>query len=338
MRSFLLSIFAFLSLSATAQSDYAIVLHGGAGNGLQPKNIDDKRQQAYHKLLKKALQQGSQVLDSRGTAQQAVVASLQVLENAPTFNAGRGSVLTWQGQVSMDASLMDGHTGEAGAVAGVRQVKNPILAAQSVLQKSRHVLLSGTGADRFAREQNLEFRDSSYFIMPRRQKQLKRYRQRFGALPPTSNPASTAPPASQVVDKWGTVGCAALDRQGHVAAGTSTGGMMGKKHGRIGDSPIIGAGTYAHDSSIAVSCTGHGEYFIRQAVAHDLHARITYRSQAAKEAARDIIHQVLASRQASGGLIGITPGGEIIMEFNTEGMLRGYQRQGEAPVTAIFGE
>lgn len=316
-------------LAVGQKNTYTIVLHGGAGNGLTTNNLSAVEINQYRETMARALRQGAVVLDTGGVAADAVVACLTVLENSPLFNAGRGSVLTWEGRVSMDASLMVGSDLSAGAVAGVHQVKNPIRAAQAVRKYSRHVLLSGAGADLFAREQDLALVDSSYLVLPRRLKQLARYKKRFGALgKAVENPAR----------KMGTVGCAVRDRQGHLAAGTSTGGMMGKRYGRIGDSPLIGAGTYAHDSTVAVSCTGHGEYFIRHAIAHSLHSRMYHQNETGTEAAHFLIHEVLRPGAGDGGLIGVSRSGEVIMEFNTKGMLRGYLREGAEPQTAIFGE
>lgn len=328
MKKILLLLVCLLAHLAEGQKDpYTLVLHGGAGNGLTPKNLGAEKRALYRKAMTRALEQGAAVLDTGGKAADAVVACLTVLENSPLFNAGRGSVLTWEGQASMDASLMVGRHQRAGAVAGLSRIKNPIRAAQAVRRHSRHVLLSGPGADRFAIEKGLTQVDSSYLVLPRRLKQLESYKKRYGAI--ESRPAVHP-------GKMGTVGCAVRDRQGRLAAGTSTGGMMGKRHGRIGDSPLIGAGTYAHDSTVAVSCTGHGEYFIRYAIAHNLHSRMRHLKETGAEAAQHLIHETLRPGAGDGGLIGVSHTGEIIMEFNTKGMLRGYLREGAPAQTAIF--
>lgn len=330
MKKILLLLVCLLAHLAEGQKDhYTLVLHGGAGNGLTPENLGAEKSTQYRNTMARALKQGAAVLDTGGKAADAVVACLTVLENSPLFNAGRGSVLTWEGRASMDASLMVGSDRSAGAVAGLSRAKNPIQAAQAVRLHSRHVLLSGPGADRFAKEKGLPLVDSSYLVLPRRLKQLESYKKRYGAVesPPASSPG-----------KMGTVGCAVRDRQGRLAAGTSTGGMMGKRHGRIGDSPLIGAGTYAHDSTVAVSCTGHGEYFIRYAIAHSLHSRMQHLKERGAEAAHHLIHKTLQPGAGDGGLIGVSHRGEVIMEFNTKGMLRGYLREGATPQTAIFGK
>ncbi len=330
MKKILLLLICLLAHLAEGQKDrYTLVLHGGAGNRLTPKKLSAEKRTQYHKAMTEALEQGAAVLDTGGKAADAVVACLSVLENSPLFNAGRGSVLTWNGKVSMDASLMIGRGQRAGAVAGLSCIKNPIQAARTVEQYSRHVLLSGAGADRFAIEKGLTRVDSNYLVLPQRLKQLKSYKKRYGAS--ESRPANSP-------GKMGTVGCAVRDRQGRLAAGTSTGGMMGKRHGRVGDSPLIGAGTYAHDSTVAVSCTGHGEYFIRYAIAHSLHSRMQHRGESGAAAAQHLLHETLQPGAGDGGLIGVSHTGEIIMEFNTKGMLRGYLREGAPAKTAIFKE
>ena len=324
MRTSLILLLVLLGWSLTAQ-DYALVIHGGAGNGIRRENMTAERQKAYQNKLTEALDSGYAVLESGGAATDAVMAAITAMENSPLFNAGRGSVLTWEGEVEMDASIMDGRNHNAGAVTGIQHVKNPILVANRVMLFSPHVFFSGHGAEVFAREQDLELRDSSYFITEKRRASLKRYKARQLKKQSQS-------------EEWkkGTVGCVALDKDGNLAAGTSTGGMTGKKHGRIGDSPVIGAGTYASNESCAISCTGHGEYFIRYGVARDIHARMVYQEQSLQAAADTVIHSVLAPMNADGGLIGISKDGEITMSFNTNGMFRGYRRKGENAVTRMF--
>ena len=326
MRSIFILLISLACVMLSAQAGYTIVVHGGAGNGLKPENVSPQRQEAYTQGVEKALQRGAAVLDSGADALTAVVEVLSVLENDSVFNAGRGAVLTYEGEVSLDASLMNGQNLEAGAVSGVQRVKNPIQAAYAVLQHSPHVLLSGSGADEFARLQQLELVSPSYFLTQKSQRALKRYKARFGLE--TSELNTNA--------KMGTVGCAILDKNGNLAAGTSTGGMTGKRYGRIGDSPIIGAGTYANNATCAISCTGHGEFFMRYSVAYDVHARMAYKKQSGSEAAQAIVHEILKPAGGNGGLIGLTQSGQIIMEFNTSGMIRGYLKEGQTPVTAIF--
>jgi beta-aspartyl-peptidase (threonine type) len=326
MKYFWLITFFIVANFSYCQNKYTIVAHGGAGNGLSRQSLTPQRQAAFNQGLSEALRAGASVLDTGGTALQAVMHVLVSLENDSNFNAGRGAVLTFKGQPSLDASIMDGQSLEAGAVSGVQKLKNPIAAALAVLENSPHVLLSGSGADAFGQALHLETVSPNYFITHSKKEALKRFKAKYGNL-------ETLPDQSF---KMGTVGCAVLDAQGNLAAGTSTGGMTGKRYGRIGDSPIIGAGTYANNASCAISCTGHGEFFMRYAVAYDMHSRMAYQQKTGREAAHQIIHEVLKPVGGQGGLIGISTKGEIIMEFNTAGMIRGYLKQGENPVTAIF--
>ncbi|MGM0613383.1 MAG: isoaspartyl peptidase/L-asparaginase family protein, partial [Bacteroidota bacterium] len=244
--------------------DYALVIHGGAGN-LKPEDIPEEMKSAYKASLNKALEAGEHVLKNDGTAMDAVIAAIVIMENDSLFNSAKGAVLTEDGEVELDASLMRGEDSNAGAVAGVKYVKNPILAAKEVMLNSKHVMLSGQGADHFAALKGLDTVPQEYFITSRRLRQHQK------AIK-------------------GTVGAAAFDKEGNLAAGTSTGGMSMKKWGRIGDSPVIGAGTYADNRTCAVSGTGHGEYFIRNAVAFDIHARMLYKNQSLKSAAKTVIH------------------------------------------------
>ena len=321
-----LIILMLFTAGTLVSQDYVIVIHGGAGDGITLDNIDESRQALYEAAMKEALIYGEQVLKDDGSAVDAVEAVLMRLEDSPLFNAGRGAVLTWEGNPELDASIMDGHTLAAGAVAGVSRIKNPISAARRVMDSSSHVMLSREGAEIFASSQKMDMVDPAYFKTEDRMKSLKRYKTRMGALP------------SETFDfsKYGTVGCVVKDSKGHLAAGTSTGGMTGKRYGRIGDSPIIGAGTYASDETCGISCTGHGEYFIRYAVAHDLHARVAYSEVSLQEAAETVIGAELLEAGGKGGIIGIDRNGNIVMEFNTKGMFRAYLKEGEAPVTLMF--
>ena len=308
MRTYLLLIPCILSLQLSAGQDdpgFAIAIHGGAGN-ISPEFISPDRAQALSAKLSDALDKGTSILDTGGTSLDAVVAVIRIMEDSPLFNAGKGAVFTHEGKNEMDASIMDGKTLNTGAVAGTGDIKNPITAARIVMEKSPHVLLSGAGASRFVASQGGEIVDSSYFYTERRWKQLQQQLKKAK------------------VEKYGTVGCVALDRHGNLAAGTSTGGMTNKRYGRIGDSPITGAGNYAHNNSCAVSATGHGEFFIRYTVAHDISAMMQYAGLSVQEAASTVIQEKLTEAGGKGGVICVDKQGNIAMEFNTSGMLRAW--------------
>ena len=293
---------------AQDKADWKLVIHGGAGV-IEKANMTPDKDREIRAALDKALAAGSQVLGRGGSALDAVEAAVKVLEDDPNFNAGRGSVLTFDGDIEMDASIMDGRTRAAGAVTGVTQTRNPISLARAVMEKSEHVFLSRDGADAFSKAQGLEQAPQDYFSTPRRQQQLEQFK--------TSKVS-----ALDIEYKFGTVGAVALDARGHVAAATSTGGMTGKRWGRIGDSPIIGAGTYADDRGCAVSGTGWGEYFIRIGVAHEICARMRMNGTAPQEAADAVMAEVKALG-GDGGVIVVTPKGDMVYSFNTIGMYRG---------------
>lgn len=295
------------------QSGPVIVIHGGAGN-ISREYIDKDREKIYIKALEQALDRGYAMLESGADAIEVVQETIKVLEDDSLFNAGKGSVLNAMGMVENDASIMDGSNLKAGAVASVSLVKNPIALARLVMDSTAHVMLSGQGASVFADRMHMERVDTSYYMIQKRRKQREEILKQN--------------------EKYGTVGCVVLDTKGNIAAGTSTGGMHKKKWGRIGDSPIIGAGTYADNAYAGVSCTGHGEFFIRNAVAYDLVARMKYGQQKADVAARDILHDVLDKQNAKGGLIAIDKWGNVIMDFNTKGMFRGYKKSDGK--TAVF--
>ena len=299
----------------TSKPAYAIVIHGGAGN-ITHKRVTPEKEKLYRVKLQEALDLGVKMLQADSPAISVVENVIRVLENSPLFNAGKGSVFTADGKNEMDASIMDGKTHNAGGVASVNGIKNPISAARLVMEKSAHVLLVKEGALQFARENGLEMVDSSYFFTKERWESLQRLRGK--------------------IEKHGTVGCAVLDKLGNLAAGTSTGGMTNKKYGRVGDSPIIGAGTYADNATCAVSCTGHGEYFMRYTVASDLAARMRYKKIPLKQAADEIINHELKDIKASGGLIAVDKNGNIAMTFNTSGMFRAYAKEGEKGKVLIF--
>jgi beta-aspartyl-peptidase (threonine type) len=290
-----------LASSRAQTREYALAVHGGAGN-LSATEHDPVRAPLLYIAMDSALLIGERILAEGGEAEKAVMAVVSYLENNPLFNAGKGATVTAEGAFELDAAIMLGKDLSAGAVAGVKTVKNPILAAAAVMTQSPHVMLSGREADRFAAEQGLEAVDNMYFATPRTLEWIEQFKKESG--------------------KNGTVGCVALDKHGNLAAGTSTGGMLRKRPGRIGDTPVIGAGTYADNGSCAVSCTGHGEYFIRHAVAFNLCARYKFLHESVAEAADHIIHQELNADEGNGGLIAIDKNGNIAMPFNSTGMIR----------------
>lgn len=280
---------------------YVIVIHGGAGS-ITREYMTPEKEKLYEQKLNEALDAGEAILKAGGSSLDAVDAAIRVMENAPQFNAGKGSVFTELGENEMDASIMDGKTGNAGAVAGVKHIKNPIAAARLVMDSSKHVLIVGDGAEKFWLSQGMELTDPSYFFTEDRWKSYMKRKEH------------------------GTVGAVALDKEGNLAAGTSTGGMTNKMTGRIGDSPIIGAGTYADNESCAVSSTGHGEYFIRNVIAYDISALVKYRGLKLQHACQYLMLEKLRKQGASGGVIAVDRDGNIAMEFNTSGMFRGYRK------------
>lgn len=307
------------------KADYAIVIHGGAGTILK-SNMTDEKEAAYRQAMNAALDAGETILKNGGSSMDAVIATIKLMEDSPLFNAGKGAVFTSAGVNELDASIMDGKTLNAGAVGGVQKVRNPITAARAVLENSEHVLLMGAGADEFAKTQNLELVENDYFYTEGRWNSLKRIREEDGD------------PMEELVDqKHGTVGCVALDKAGNIVAGTSTGGMTNKKFNRIGDSPIIGAGTYANNKTCGVSATGHGEFFIRYVVAYDIAAMMEYGGLSLEEAADKVVNEKLVEAGGSGGVVALDQYGNIAMPFNSEGMYRGYSKPGER-VVKIYKE
>jgi beta-aspartyl-peptidase (threonine type) len=325
------SIFAILfncARAAEAKSTQPIiVIHGGCGVDRNEVTKDDEPR--YHKALEAALQAGYAILNKGGSAVDAVEAAVKSMEDSREFNAGAGAVFDHDGHNTLDASIMDGKTHDVGSVAGVTIVKNPIEAALAVMRKSKHVMFIGEGANKFAREQKLEIVKPNYFYTDVRWHQLQQYLKREKA-------GKKAEDIKIKTDhRYGTVGAVALDSQGNLAAATSTGGLTGKRWGRVGDSPIIGAGTYADNDSCAVSCTGDGEWFIRFNVASDISARVKYKGTPLKEAANQIIHGVLGPGRGEGGTIALDKDGNFATPYNTEGMFRGYMYN-ETPHTFIF--
>jgi beta-aspartyl-peptidase (threonine type) len=295
------------------QTVYGLVIHGGAGTITREKMSPEKEAE-YRGKITEALTVGYEILEKGNSSLDAVEAVVRIMEDSPLFNAGKGAVFTNAGTNELDASIMDGSTLQAGAVAGVKTVKNPISAARKVMEKTWHVMLSGDGADHFAAEQGLEIVDNNYFYTERRWNALKK---------------------AQEEEKHGTVGCVALDKKGNIAAGTSTGGLTNKRWGRVGDTPIIGAGTYANNETCGVSGTGQGEYFIRGNIAYDVSALMIYRSLTVNDAAGQVIDK-LSGRGGRGGLIAMDKNGNIAMSFNTEGMYRGYRVNGSESVIKIY--
>jgi L-asparaginase / beta-aspartyl-peptidase len=321
---------AAASAQQPAQSTHhwAIVLHGGAGV-IERATMDPKTEAAYRASLKQATEAAAQVLEKGGTSIDAIEAAIHILEDDPLFNAGRGAVFTAEGKNELDSAIMDGATLKAGAVAGVTRTRHPISLARAVMEKSPHVMLMGTGADAFAAQAGLEEVEPSYFFTERRwQSLIKQLKKEGRPIParPAGAPPEPAAPVAEIeppdAHKFGTVGVVALDKQGNVAAGTSTGGTQAKRWGRVGDSPIIGAGTYASNQSCAVSATGTGEYFIRLTVAREVCALVQYKGLKLQEAADQVIHKELEALHGDGGLIAITPDGQLAWSFNTPGMYR----------------
>jgi L-asparaginase / beta-aspartyl-peptidase len=313
--------------SAPVLADVVIAVHGGAGV-IRRSDMPPQREHMVRESLEQALQAGYQILGDGGSALDAVVASVTLLEDSPLFNAGRGAVLTSEGTAELDASIMDGRTRDAGAVAAIRHIRNPIRLARLVMDESPHVMMVGEGAELFAQEFGMDLVPNAYFRTPERVRQLEHLR---------AAPTGSVPPGSSH-HAFGTVGAVALDRDGNLAAATSTGGMMNKRFGRVGDSPIIGAGTYADNATCAVSATGHGEFFIRGAIAYDVAAMMRYGGRSLSEAAQAAIHEHLAGLGGTGGVIALDAKGGLAMPFNTEGMFRGFaDREGRITVQ-VYGD
>lgn len=302
---------------------FGIAVHGGAGT-MPCSLLTPEIEKNCNDALKRALEAGNAVLENGGLSVDAVEAAVIELENFELFNAGKGSVFTSRGTHEMDASIMEGKSFGCGAVAGIKQIKNPITLAKQVLLHSEHILLLGDGAEEFARMHNIEFADEKYFFSQMRFEQfLKAKKSEMVVLDHVDE------------RKFGTVGAVALDKHGNVAAATSTGGMTNKHFGRVGDSPIIGAGTYANNATCAVSCTGHGEFFIQQVVAYDVHCLMAYKGLSLEDACNFVVHDKLKHILAEGGLIAIDKDGNIVLPFNTPGMYRGWMQNGEC-TTKIY--
>ena len=297
---------------------FGLVLHGGAGT-IERSKMTPEREREYRAGLERALMAGYEILKRGGSSLDATEAAVRVLEDDPHFNAGKGAVFTSAGTNEMDAAIMDGKTPAAGAVASLKHIKNPISLARLVMEKSGHVMMDGEGAEAFARENGIELVDQKYFYTQERWEALEKVK----AAEKSRTGAAGKAFVITDQDRHGTVGAVALDRNGNLAAATSTGGTTNKRPGRVGDSPVIGAGTYANNATCAVSATGDGEYFIRATVAHDVSALMEYRAMSLKEAAQSVLDKV-AKLGGSGGLIAIDRHGNIALPFNTSGMYRGY--------------
>ncbi len=322
LKTFSVFLFSLFIMSCAQQTDnnqtpgldYAIVIHGGAGN-TNPDNMSEENRAEYKAKLEEALDVGIALLEEGKDAEKVIENVIHILEDSPLFNAGKGAVFNHDGFHELDASIMLGKNLQAGAIAGVSDIKHPITAAIAVMEKSEHVLLSGKGASQFAREQGLEIVDSGYFSTPSRYESLQR---------------------ALKAEKHGTVGCVVLDKKGNLAAGTSTGGMTNKKYGRVGDSPIIGAGTYAKNNTCAVSATGHGEFFIRYTVAHEISALMEYKNMSLEDAANELINHRLKDAKANGGVIAVDKDGNIAMPFNTNMMFRASANSNGEKFIGIF--
>ena len=311
---------------------FSIVIHGGAG-GIKRAYFTETQQKAYKQKLQEALDAGYTILEKNGTALNAIQAAINIMENAPLFNAGKGAVYNSEGNQEMDASIMDGRTLNSGAVAGVNHIKNPILAARMVMDSSKHVMLSGKGAEILAKKYGIEMVDSTYFFTQKRWNQL----QKIQGKEKTKNTQAFLIKNELIDDhKYGTVGAVALDKNGNIAAGTSTGGMTNKKYGRIGDSPIIGAGTYANNATCGISATGTGEYFIRTVAAHEVSNLIQYKKMNPKEALHQVIFNQIGKLGGEGGMILLDKYGDVYWDFNSTGMFRGYKKSTGENLVKMF--
>jgi beta-aspartyl-peptidase (threonine type) len=351
MRSLLVLALLALSACATAPEPaprWSIIVHGGAGV-IERANLTPEVEAQYRAAMQRALTTGGAILDRGGSSLDAVEAVIREMEDDPLFNAGRGAVFTYEGRNELDASIMDGRTRAAGSVAGLTRIRHPISAARAVMQNSRHVMLMGRGAETFALEQGLEEVDPIYFFTERRWQQLERQLLDGGSEVVPARPAG-APPEPEAFNslgvddhQFGTVGVVAFDINGDIAAGTSTGGTTGKRWGRVGDAPIIGAGTYAQNGVCGVSATGTGEFFIRVGVARDICARIEFNGESAQEAADNVIAEVGATLNnqgvaGDGGVIVLDGQGRPAWAMNTPGMYRAWVSAGEEPVVQIFAD
>jgi beta-aspartyl-peptidase (threonine type) len=342
--TFLLIAFLFLiscesnsekkeTLEIKKENAFAIVIHGGAG-GIKREYFTEEQQEAYAQKLEEALNAGYSVLEKGGISLDAVQAAINIMEDSPLFNAGKGAVYNSDGNQEMDAAIMDGKTLNAGAVAGVNHIKNPILAARIVMDSSSHVLLSGKGAEIMAAKYGIEMVDSSYFFTEKRMNQLKEIQ----GKEKTQLDHTAFLIKNELIDdhKYGTVGAVAIDKNGNIAAGTSTGGMTNKKYGRIGDVPLIGAGTYANNLTCGISATGTGEYFIRTVAAKEVSSLIQYQNLTPKDALHKVLFNQIGPLGGEGGMILIDKNGDVYWDFNSSGMFRGFKKSNGETLIEMF--
>lgn len=317
---------------------FAIAIHGGAGTILRTSMTSEK-ETLYKRALSDAIEAGESILIKKGSSLDAVEAAIRSLEDNPLFNAGCGAVFTHDTKHEMDASLMEGKNLDAGAVAGVQNIRNPVSLARAVMEKSEHVLMAGAGAMEFAKTVNAKLEADEYFFVQMRYDQLQEALKTDSIIldhTVEKDQQNNAAPMDE--KKFGTVGAVALDVHGNLAAGTSTGGMTNKKHGRIGDTPIIGAGTYANNNTCAISCTGHGEFFIRSVVAYDISCLMEYKRLSLKEACKLVVNEKLVKIGGEGGLIALDAEGNIELPFNSDGMYRASKKEGEEMYIGIYGD
>ena len=322
---------------STGKQNFVLVIHGGAGT-ITRQNRTEQNERAYKLSLEKALRAGYEILNSGGSSLDAVEATVKILEDNPLFNAGKGAVFTHEGKIELDAAIMNGKNLAAGSMAGVTIIKNPVSGARAVMEKSGHVMLIGKGAEAFAAEQGLDIVDPSYFYTQSRWDSLQNLIKQDSIKNKINkvNTKTVGEEAKNNDSKFGTVGAVALDIQGNLAAATSTGGMSNKKYGRVGDVPIIGAGTYANNATCAISCTGWGEFFIRLVVAKSVSDLMEYKNLSLQKAAEEMIMKKVPQLGGDGGLIAVDKKGNIAMPFNTAGMYRGYIRSDGKAVVRIY--
>jgi beta-aspartyl-peptidase (threonine type) len=326
---------AFVNDVLAKKVPFAIAIHGGAGT-IEKDRFTPEKEAAYRAKLKESVEAGYMVLEQGGTSLDALTTAINILENSPFFNAGKGAVYTHDETHEMDASIMDGKNRQAGAVAGVKHIENPINLARLVMDESVHVMLSGAGAESFAQKQGVQLVDNTVFDTKHRYEALQRAKAKMNKALQQKKDYQAAHFALDTEYKMGTVGAVALDKFGNIAAGTSTGGMTNKRFGRIGDSPVIGAGTFADNASCAVSATGHGEFFIRYNVAADICARVQYQGKSIEQAGNEVIHDVLMPVGGTGGVIIIDTKGNISLPFNTKGMYRASKSDSKVTYVGIF--
>jgi len=358
-RSFLFFSISFFVLACKTETKpipqkeqpFAIVIHGGAGTIL-PENMSAEKKELYYSTLEKAVNRGYFILENGGSSLLAIQKTINLLEDSPLFNAGKGAVFDNQGKNKMDASIMDGETLNSGAVAGISNIKNPINLARMVMDSTKHVFLSGKGAEIFAEQHHIKFESDEYFFTKNRYESLMRAQKRERSVSLQSsvnsnqsigyNSKNNAQNSklkiqnSKFKKHYGTVGAVAIDKNGNIAAATSTGGLTNKKYGRIGDSPIIGAGTYANNKTCGVSCTGTGEYFIRTLAAHEVSSLVQYKNLSVKEAIKEVIHNQITELGGDGGMIVLDKNANIAWDFNTKGMYRAYKKSNGDTKVELF--